>query len=253
MKFNCFPKKQEMYLVYSNYKVFRSKLFLDLTLQSSPKSSNFYRFLKSNIGYYFSSFFQVSINSPNDNQDYIGIVKKENYTFFEIDEFNNPTNVWRKSNNKWTKEKFIGYQLISEYSLNEFNIKYKVIENTLKKHWIAVNKNLSNIHGDLTHFNILINKEKETIFIDKKSINHSKIFDFFYFFSYINQCVNRTMKLKESDKIIIVNNLKNIIKKTCKYKSFNEFEIDFLNMDIPSKHGLKDVEFHKNKFLEIFS
>ena len=33
MKFNCFPKKQEMYLVYSNYKVFRSKLFLDLTLQ----------------------------------------------------------------------------------------------------------------------------------------------------------------------------------------------------------------------------
>ena len=118
MKFNCFPKKQGMYLVYSNYKVFKSRLFSDLILQSSPKNSIFYRILKSRIGFYISSVFKYSIKLPTNNLNYIGIIKDVRLVLFELDEDNTPINVWRKSGDmSWVKEKFIGFQLISLYSL----------------------------------------------------------------------------------------------------------------------------------------
>jgi hypothetical protein len=84
MKFNCFPKKQDIFLVYSNYKVFKSKLFADLILQSSPKNSFFYRILKSRLGFYISSIFSYSFSTPNSNLNYVGIIKMDRYIFFEL-------------------------------------------------------------------------------------------------------------------------------------------------------------------------
>ena len=129
MKFNCFPKKQDMFLIYSNYKVFKSRLFADLTLQSSPKNSFFYRVLKSTIGFYISSIFRHSFSTPNANQNYIGIIKMDRYIFFELNSHNIPVNVWRKSSNQiWAKEQFIGFQLFSNYTLTEFQNKSSLKE-----------------------------------------------------------------------------------------------------------------------------
>ena len=114
----CIPGvSQTMYITLnytsnSNSDIYHARLFADLTLQSSPKNSFFYRVLKSTIGFYISSIFRHSFSTPNANQNYIGIIKMDRYIFFELNSHNIPVNVWRKSSNQiWAKEQFIGFQL----------------------------------------------------------------------------------------------------------------------------------------------
>lgn len=251
MKFNCFPKKQDMFLVYSNYKVFKSKLFADLILQSSPKNSFFYRILKSRLGFYISSIFSYSFNTPNSNLNYVGIIKMDRYILFELDDDNIPIHVWRKSvDQSWIKEQFIGFQLLSEYSLAEFHNQFSLVEKAFRLRWQQLKqKNLS--HGDFTHFNILVDNEQNIHFIDYKAHQNSKLFDFFYFYSYLGQCFDRCKSISDSDKLSMLKYLEDIILKVCNYSS----DIDFINdcnaIILPEKCGLIDVD--KKKYLRIFT
>ena len=250
MKFNCFPKKQDMFLVYSNYKVFKSKLFADLILQSSPKNSFFYRILKSRLGFYISSIFSYSFSTPNTNQNYVGIIKMDRYILFELDQNNIPIHVWRKSaDQSWIKEKFIGFQLLSDYSLAEFNNQSFLIEKAFRLKWQQLNQeNLS--HGDFTHFNILVDTDYNIHFIDDKAHQNSKLFDFFYFYSYLEQCINRCKSISDSDKLSILKFLEDIIFKVCNYSSDIDFFNDCNAIILPEKWGLIDID--KKKYLRIF-
>ena len=155
-------------------------------------------------------------------------------------------------NSEWRKNDFLGYQLISEYTVNEFNQKRNLIFKALKIHWNAVSKDLLNIHGDLTHFNILYNEQGKLLFIDKKSINHSKLYDFFYFYSYYKQCTSNCTTLSNSDKKLIINDLRCIIKNICIYESDEKLRMDYSNMNIPEVHALKNTLSSKKDFMSIF-
>ncbi len=240
MKFNFFPKKQELFLVYSSYRTFRSRLFYNLITQSSPKNSIFFRFLKTDIGFRMSSFFKYEIKVPKDNTEYVGIIKGNKKILFEMKN-NNPIWVWRKKgNDTWAKESFLGYQLISEYTLKEFDSKYHLIESALKIHWDSINKTPTKIHGDFTHFNILYDKNGNIHFIDRKCHENSKLFDFFYFYAYLKQSIFRcsTLSVKEKRKIIL--HIESIIKNVCQYHSKKEFIKDYGQMNIPKICGLLD-------------
>jgi len=242
MKFNCFPKKQDMYLVYSNYKVFKSRLFLDLILQSSPKNSIFYRLLKSRIGFYISSIFKYSFTPPNDNPNYIGIIKGERFILFELDDDTNPVNVWRKlADQGWTKEKFMGFQLLSQYSLVEFNKKYSLIEKAFSIQWDKLSEDII-VHGDFTHFNILVDLNDKIYFIDDKSHKNSKLFDFFYFYSYLNQCLSRCQTISYIDKETILEKLEVMIVKVCNYSSESDFLNDVKDINVPEEWGLRNED-----------
>ena len=251
MKFNCFPKRQEMYLVYSNYKVFKSKLFLDLTLQSSPKNSIFYRFLKSTIGFYISSIFRHSFNTPNANPNYLGIIKMDRYIFFELNSHNMPVNVWRKSSNQiWAKEQFIGFQLFSNYTLTEFQNKSSFVEKAFGLQWQELNKKKLS-HGDFTHFNVLVDTDQNIHFIDNKAHENSKLFDFFYFYSYLEQCLDRCQTMTNTDKSTVLTSLEDIILKICQYSSKNDFLNDFNSIVLPEKWGLTNID--KQYYLKLFN
>jgi hypothetical protein len=239
-----------MFLVYSNYKVFKSKLFADLILQSSPKNSFFYRILKSRLGFYISSIFSYSFNTPNANLNYLGIIKMDRYILFELDNNNIPIHVWRKSSDQsWIKEQFIGFQLLSEYSLAEFHNQSSIIEKAFHLKWQELNqKNLS--HGDFTHFNILVDTDQKIHFIDYKAHQNSKLFDFFYFYSYLEQCLDRCQSISDSDKLSILKSLEDIILKVCDYSSDIDFFNDCNTIIIPEKWGLLDID--KKKYFRIF-
>ena len=248
MRFSNFPKKQEVYLVYSSYKGFRSKLFDNLYIQISPKNSFFFRALKTDLSFFLNLLIRQKLSVPKLKGDYIGIVKQGVIIFFEL-ENKKPKWVWRRNDNAiWEKSLFLGYQLISEYTVKQFSSKYKLIEKTLKKQWDLVNENVINIHGDFTHFNILYNEKEELHFIDRKSQAHSKLFDIFYFYSYLRQCLSRCRTLSEKEELIIVARIKDIIKKVCLYESEIDMKMDYDRLNIPEVSGLID----KNTYMDDF-
>jgi hypothetical protein len=248
---NSFPKNQKIHLIYSSSKLVRSELFKNIYTQISPKNSIFFRLLKSYPIVLVRSLFKVKQDIPKPFENFIGIVKYGRPILFELKN-NIPTAVWRKQADEWVKSDFLGYQLISEYTIKEFELKNALINEILKKHWNLINDDNSKIHGDLTHFNVLINYDGKYSFIDYKSNNHSKLFDFFYFYAYLTQCVSKSEVLKQSEILFIIGNLKTIIKDVCKYKSKDEFESDFLSMNIPVVNGLKNIHLLKDNFKSIF-
>ena len=250
MVFNNFPRKQNRYLVYTSYKVLVTPLFNDLYLQLSPKNSIFFRFLKTKIGCFLSSFNKQDIDVPVQGVEYLGIVKNDVAILFEYDN-NKPLWVWRRNTAGWEKEAFIGRQLIAEYSIPEFDKKYNTIYRVLEQHWNDVVADKTNIHGDFTHFNILIDKTNNSHLIDKKSANHSKVFDFFYFYSYLIQSLRRSNSLSKSDFKQIEYRIKQIIKEICYYDSIEELRLDIENMNIPDSNGLIDVGTQKDIFKNI--
>jgi len=253
MKLYCYPKKQDLYLVYSSYQAFRSKIFKNLIIQSSPKNSLFFRFLRTNIGYRINSIFKTKIEVPNNNCDYAGIIKKEKIILFELQN-NQPVFVWKKNNTNWIKEKFLGYQLISEYTYNEFLTKQKLIEKALAIQWKNLNQNPVEVHGDFTHFNILHDSTNNIYFIDNKKHKNSKLFDFFYFYAYIRQSITRCSTLSTLDKLKILSIIESTIKTICQYPTKEEFIKDYDSISIPNVTGLmkKNKDIFLNDFFNLF-
>lgn len=254
MKFNCFPKKQQFFLIYSSHRVISSNLFNQLCIQSSPKNSVFTRFMKTRLGYIISSFIKYELDVPDEKSDFLGIVKEQHIVLFELAN-NIPIKVWRKEQNKlWIDEEFLGYQLISEYTFKEIKQKQKLIKKALMLQWDLVNKNQENIHGDLTHFNILVGKDNDIIFIDRKNLVNSKLFDFFYFYAYLKQSINICSTLSAKHKNMIVDIIEITLREVCQYNSFSDFEIDYNQILIPKKYGLlnENKEPYLKDFYKVF-
>lgn len=254
MNFNCFPKKQNNFLVYSSYVLFRSRLFNDLVLQSSPKNSIFFRLLRTDVGFLISSLLKYNIAVPNTEAEYVGIIKSNVKILFEMKNAN-PIYVWRQDENKnWVKESFLGHQLISEYTVKEFDLKYALIEKALKLHWDSFNKESKKVHGDLTHFNILRDEKGNILFIDSKNHKNSKLFDFFYFYAYLKQCISRCVTLSAKEEQLIISNIESIIRRVCQNDSKEEFIEDFNQIKIPEICGLNNEnrQFYLKEFSKIF-
>ena len=250
MKFNCFPKKQKgTFLIYSNYHIFKTNLFNDLVLQSSPKNSIWFRLLRSYLGFLLSSILQYKIQVPDSNNEYIGIIKGKKKILFEMDN-TTPKYVWREYEGyNWIKEKFFGFQLISVYTLEEFQLKLSLIEKAFQLHWNNLISD-ENVHGDFTHFNILLNKQ-EIIFIDRKSHKNSRLFDFFYFYSYFKQCLERCNTISLEDTNLILESLEDTILGVCDFKDVSAFMIECNKIMLPDYWGLNKVD--KQNYILSFS
>lgn len=164
-----------------------------------------------------------------------------------------PAWVWRKNaeSNEWAKEKFIGYPLIEEYTKGELAMKLPIIESVMLYHW----KESTFVHGDLTHFNVLLDAKDQFHFIDRKKTSNPKIFDLFYFYAYLRQSVERCMTLSEKHARSFVLQLERIMVTSTKETSRNEISHDLSLMKLPSKHGLRDanLQTYKSDFIALFS
>ena len=240
MKFNCFPKKQARCLIYSDIEGFKSRLFSDLALQLSSKGSLFYLFKKTVIGHLLNKLSTIKYPVPKPDTSFLGLLKKDRCILFEMSG-STPRTVWKKSDAKdeWLSEPFLGYQIISRYSFSEFKNKEPVIRDCFKVHQQNYIKQ-DRIHGDFTHFNILRNNDGEIFFIDEKPDNNSQLFDHFYFYSYLKQCLERRHFLSRDDKKKILNLIAKIIVETNSYKQKKDFAQDFENITIPKITGIKD-------------
>ena len=251
MKFNCFPKKQNgIFLIYTSYHVFKSRYFNDLIIQSSPKNSVWFRLLNTNIGFLFSSILKYEIDVPDSNYEYVGIVKGNKKILFEMID-SSPIYVWREGvGNKWIKEKFFGFQLISIYTLKEFELKLSLIEKAFQLHWSNLLTD-KYVHGDFTHFNILLGIEQEIVFIDRKSHKNSNLFDFFYFYSYFKQCLERCNTISLEDTNLILDSLEDTILSVCDFKDVSSFVLECNEIMLPNHWGLNEED--KQNYLIIFS
>lgn len=254
MNFFCFPKKQSIYVIYSSYEVFKSKLLSDFVLQISSKNSIFFRVRKVLIGHCLGYFIRDEIDVP-EKCEYVGIVKCEKIILVSLHN-GEPTWVWRRKNgsSEWLKEKFIGYQLISSYTLQEFLLKMPVIKQALSLHWINLQKDKRAIHGDFTHFNILVDSQNNIHFIDEKPSENSILFDFFYFYSYLKQCLERCSNLPNKDCTHILTIIERAIKETCVFSDKNELFSNISNISIPNISGLRklDTSCYRKEFEAIF-
>ncbi|MFC1807292.1 hypothetical protein ACFL0T_02865 [Candidatus Omnitrophota bacterium] len=104
--------------------------------------------------------------------------------FFEFGSFLDIRKVWHQKDGKFIKKNFLGYPIF--FNPHEDNIKnIKCLEIFLKNHWETL-KNGKKLHGDFTHFNILIDASQNITAIDQKdNRNNSIIADHFYFYSYL--------------------------------------------------------------------
>jgi len=254
MKFYSFPGNMEISLIYSSKRGFESKLFRNLIIQCSPTGSWFIRLITSELGFYLGSLFKLQVQVPIPDVDYIGIVKSGTNILFELKN-GEPKSVWRTdASGKWKEEQFVGYQLVSDYSTSEFEKKYPVIEQALKTHWNSLKQDSLVVHGDLTHFNILLDDQNQLHFIDQKPHENSRLFDFFYFFSYLKQCVSRCQTLSNDDKEEIIDRVESIIKNVYVYENVDQLKSDLENIQVQKTSGLikENTENYLVTFRKIF-
>lgn len=92
--------------------------------------------------------------------------------------------VLRKKDEKYFKEGFLGYPIHWDFTLDYIPNKELLIK-VLKNHWEDLKKG-KKLHGDFTHYNILVDEGENVSFIDEKELGNDTpiIFDLFYFYSY---------------------------------------------------------------------
>tara|TARA_B110000908_G_C10222907_1_gene436321 strand:- start:522 stop:1295 length:774 start_codon:yes stop_codon:yes gene_type:complete len=252
MLFYTYPKKQGTYLIYTSKVLLDSTIFKNLYIQLSPKNSFLLKQIFTKFGRFINSFFKTVHHTPHNNNNFIGLIKNDTPILFEIKD-QTPIKVWRLNSLKvWIQEDFIGYQLLSEYSKKEYFKKKNLIKESLKTHWELLISDINNVHGDLTHFNILYKNDK-IFFIDKKSKNHSKLFDFFYFYTYLHQCFENCQTITSVELDTIINDLSKTIVNICQYKTKNEVCHDINTFNIPNEIGIKDIKKYKLQFENIFT
>lgn len=205
-------------------------------MQASPKNSIFFRTRNTRVGHVLGYLSTMDIDVPLQECGYVGIIKNGNILLINLVD-GQPEMVWRKKANSWSSEEFLGYQLISSYTLIEFHEKKELIKKAFQMQWQLVQKNSSNIHGDFTHFNILVEQDGEINFIDRKENQNSILFDFFYFYAYIRQCLARCSTLSKADEVQIVEELEEIIRSICVQK-LAKTQSDILAIKIPEISGL---------------
>ena len=246
MKFKCYPFfKPGIHLIYSSSRAFKSIFFSELTLQISSKNSLVYRFSKLPIGDTLAYLNTNTVEVPIVKKDFIGIVKSGKIILFELNDVQYPKFVWRKLNSKWIKELFIGHQLIAEYSIKELDSKKLLILKALKLHKSNLEKSRPLVHGDLTHFNILINDDLNISFIDSKNHENSPLFDFFYFSAYLKNSISRDSVLTSKVKLKLEQIINEIIYKVCAYRNKKELDEDLSSLYIPDGYTSFSVSLPK--------
>ncbi|PQJ79045.1 hypothetical protein [Polaribacter porphyrae] len=216
--FFCYPKNQNISILYDDVHQLNTRLFKALSLQVSAKEGILLRFRKTNLGHYLSTLLdktKLKFQLPEVTNIHLGYKSGNKVVFFCFDEHENPIKVLQKiPEEDFIEHNFLGYSIIEKYSKNEYLKKRVFLKSALKKRWQELKDN-KKVHGDFTHFNILVSSRKEISFIDDKKVTNSILFDFFYFYSYYLQCLQKCKTINEQDVLTIKNDLQILIKEIC--------------------------------------
>lgn len=228
-QFFCYPKQQNLSLLYKDANCLKNRLFLALSLQISPKNGFLLQLRKSKFGHFLSCFLPSSKTTMTilENKNIkIGYKNNGKTLLFGFDKNETPVEVYKQNlKGTWEKTPFLGYSIIEEYTKKEYFLKRKFIKSALEKRWQELEKG-EELHGDFTHFNILLSADNKLTFIDEKKVLNSKIFDHFYFYSYYMQCLERCKTISENDVLEIKTDLQNLIKTICKVNNKSKFITD---------------------------
>ena len=227
--FYYFPKNQNICLLYSNVGVLKTRLFKALSIQVSSKNSFFLRIRKTRVGHFFYNLLflkRKKLNLPGKNIQ-IGYYNNNKLILFEFEK-QQPIFVYKKNNNSWVKLPFLGYSLIESYSKNEYFKKKKNIEEVLAHRWKQIMDGQS-LHGDFTHFNILINDKDKFVFIDEKKVSNSPLFDIYYFQSYYFQCLENCKTISKKNTLEVKRDFNHIVKNVLKYTDEKDL-IKYVNL-----------------------
>jgi len=249
-QFFCYPKKQRLSIIYKDLDSLQSRLFSNLSAQVSPKNGFLQRVRKTKWGHYLSCLLtsnSIDISFLEKKNVKIGYKNNQKIVLFGFDEKQQPVDVYKKSKESiWEKTPFLGYTLIEEYTKKEYFKKREFIEIALKKRWEEILSGES-LHGDFTHFNILVSSGEKTSFIDASKCENSKLYDHFYFYSYYTQCLERCRTVSKKDVLEIKIDLLNLIKNIC-YSEDLEDLLTSINTKVAlglfsEEKELKKVEF----------
>ena len=217
-QFYCYPKNQDICILYTDVSQLKTKLFKALSLQVSAKEGFLLRFRKTKLGHNLAKQLKpdkIKFETPNNTNLKIAYKNKDKVVFFNFDEQANCFEVIRKETTKtFINAPFLGYSIIEAYSKKEYFKKRDFLIEALKQRWKEVNLDTS-LHGDFTHFNVLISDKKNIHFIDKKQVVNSILFDHFYFYSYYIQCLEKCQTISVTDVSAIKKDLQNCIKEIC--------------------------------------
>lgn len=218
-QFFCYPKNKNLNILYTDKRCLETRLFKALSYQISPKEGFLLRFRKTIFGHYLSKLNKkdkIKIKVLENKNLKIGYKNNEKSIFFEFDKNERPIKVLKKNGDGlFTESDFLGYSLIENYTKNEYFKKRSFIILALEKRWQEILDNKI-LHGDFTHFNILLSKDKTIHYIDERKVNNSILFDHFYFYSYYIQCLEKCKTIPYKDILEIKLDLQNIIFNICK-------------------------------------
>ncbi|NCA85471.1 MAG: hypothetical protein EOM83_07845 [Clostridia bacterium] len=216
--FYCFPFPTKMMVLYKNPAIFKTSYFHSLSIQISPKESFLFRIRKTRAGHHLYRILFLNKKhhneTVNDNIKLIYINKGKQVQF----EFTAGAPKWvhtGKLNDKsLTKTSFKGLPLLFNYSLYEFEKTYPLIEKVLRSRWELLRESPDQytLHGDYTHLNVVVDENYQTTEIDQKAVTNSILFDHFYFYSYLMQCLGRCRTLPEKQYQIIERKMADLLK-----------------------------------------
>lgn len=253
--FFCFPYNAKYKILYTNYKDFNLLLFKSLRNKVTRRNTWRVRLRQFKlIDIIIRKFTKIKIKVPDSNIRLVYYNGKK-YVCFQY-KGDLPCKVYH-INGEGTiirKENFKGYPIVSKYKVEE--VKKDLIFKFLNNHWQKLkmqNRNMivvDNLHGDLTHFNVLVNESKIQT-IDKKSIFNSILFDHFYFYSYLLQAFEDYRSINK-DKTIQIKEILDSIYKKIFYNEDKVFLKKALNaINLEDAVGLRSCQ-RKEKYFNIF-
>lgn len=169
------------------FKVFYFKLFRSRGLLRHRKESSFGQMVGESL-----SFREVPI--PNDN---IHLIYRgyDSTVLFEFDASGSSVQaIWRDCDgNGFEQEAFIGYPVFYDYISDEIEHRAVLLE-YLKSYWSKMKAGYP-CHGDMTHYNLLIDRSGQIQAIDEKSRpEHPILMDLFYFYTFFRYSLDKHVK-----------------------------------------------------------
>ena len=235
IKFYCFPRQQRLMILYKDPSMFKTDLFQSLYIQMSAKNSKLFRMRRSSSGHFLSRLISSStiISDVPTKSVSLGYQSRDKIILFEPNA--GTYNIWSRALNSdvWSNSSFLGYPIVYKYDKEHILGRLPIIKRALSDHWEDLKKNgASHLHGDFTHFNILINERNAINYIDQKTTSNNILFDHFYFYNYLLQCLTLCETLSSSDRSDILNRIKDFFRNS-EMNQINSFEemIDDINLD----------------------
>lgn len=234
-------------IYYKTTKVFNNKDFQVLVNKKYPQFV-----VRIRTNQFFSSIFQLFLkkDTPVPHKDCYLIYKGSDSTLYFCENRNGKYIIGEDKLGNFTKENFKGYPIHYDFHSTEIENK-DLIVSILKEHLKFVKTDRTNLHGDFTIYNILVDANGKVSFIDsKKRKGESLLSDHFYFYTYFLIRTKRHNRFNRKKQKFLENELVEIFKEVFENEKeglFAEIEKLTENDIITTKHKT-NFYFYKEKF-----